>query len=128
MIWVSINRPALARPHTALAASESERLRTLLGSGEDGVDLVALALLGHRGQGLGAVISCQRVLPAAEDGAAHPDGRRRRLVLQIPIITHGPGRAERKERRSGWRRTCTGGDKEKEELELQEQKGSTTER
>ncbi len=105
-------------------------VRTLLGSGEDGDDLVALALLGHRGQGLGAVVSGQRVLPAAaEDGAAHPDGRRGRLVLQIPIITHDPARAEReKERRSGWRRTFAGGDKEKEELELQEQKGSTTER
>lgn len=104
-------------------------VRTLLGSGEDGDDLVALALLGHRGQGLGAVVGGQRVFPAAaEDGAAHPDGRSGGLVLQIPIITHGQERAERKERRSGWRRTFAGGDKEKEELELQEQKGSTTER
>lgn len=107
----------------------SVSFRTFLGSGEDGVDLVALALLGHGGEGLRAVIGGQRVLPAAaEDGAAHPDGRRGRLVLQIPIIAHGPARGERKERRSGSRRTFAGGDKEKEELELEEQKGSTTER
>lgn len=42
------------------------------------------------------------VLPAAaEDRAAHPHGRSGRLVLQIPIITHGPGRGE-EERKEEW--------------------------
>ncbi len=59
----SINRPLKARstvctePRLSLSLSRVLIVRTLLGSGEDGDDLVALALLGHRGQGLGAVVS-----------------------------------------------------------------------
>lgn len=81
------------------------------------------------------------VLPAtAEDRAAHPHGRSRRLVLHVPIITHGPReRVEEREREikeewvEGERSERSGsGDKEEKELELekrrQKRRRSTTER
>lgn len=76
--------------------------------------------------------------PAAEDRAAHPHRRSGRLVLHVPIITHGPGeRVEEREReiKEEWvegERSERSGDKEEKELELekrrQKRRRSTTER
>lgn len=114
---------------------------TLLGPREDGDDLIArLPLLRHRGEGLGAVIGGERMVlpPAAEDRAAHPHGWSGRLVLHVPIITHGPReRVEEREKeiKEEWvegERSERSRDKEEKELELekrrQERRRSTTER